>query len=68
MSDLKSLYTGHLTLPMQRMPRTIGEGRIARLESVRFKISRFSPFNITYPEDAEEDGCGEDGEAGECQI
>jgi hypothetical protein len=68
-SDLKSLDTGHLTLPMQRMPRTMGVGRMARLENVRFKISWYRPFkNITYAEDAEDDGCGEDGEAGECQI
>jgi hypothetical protein len=46
----------------------MGVGRMARLESVRFKISCYSPFNITYAEDAEDDGCGEDGEAGECQI
>jgi hypothetical protein len=29
----KSLDTGHLRLPMQRMPRTMGVGRMARLES-----------------------------------
>ncbi len=50
------------------MSRTMGVGRMARLESVRYKISWYSPFKITYAEDAEDDGCGEDGEAGECQI
>ncbi len=50
------------------MPRTMGVGRIAMLDSVRFKISWYRPFNITYAEDAEDYGCGEDGEAGECQI
>ncbi len=65
MSDSKSLATVHLTLPMQRMPRTMGVGRMARLESVRFKISCYSPFNITYAEDAEDNGGREDGEAGE---
>ncbi len=38
-SDLKSLATVHLTSPMQRMPRMMGVGRMARLESVGFKIS-----------------------------
>ncbi len=50
------------------MPRTMGVGRMARLESVRFKISWYYPFNITYAEDAEDDGGGEDGKAAECQI
>jgi hypothetical protein len=31
-SDLKSLDTSYLRLPMQRMPRTMGVGRMARLE------------------------------------
>ncbi len=69
MSDLKSLDTGHLkTLPMQRMPRTMGVGRMERLENVRFKISCYRPFNITYADDAEDDGGGENDDAGQCQT